>query len=38
MKKAPLKKVIEKTSDIMIDLGKASIIAGVASFFIKPVQ
>jgi len=38
MKKAPLKKVLEKTSDIMIDLGKASIIAGVASFFIKPVE
>jgi len=38
MKKAPLKKVLEKTSDTMIDLGKAAIIAGVASFFIKPVN
>ncbi len=38
MKRAPLKKVLEKLSDIMIDLGKAAIIAGVASFFIKPVN
>jgi energy-converting hydrogenase Eha subunit G len=38
MKKAPLKKVLEKTSDTMIDLGKAAIIAGFASFFIKPVN
>ncbi len=36
MKKAPLKKVLEKTSDIMIDLGKASILAGVALLFIEP--
>jgi hypothetical protein len=38
MRKAPLKKVLEKTSDTMIDLGKASIIAGFASLFIKPVN
>jgi hypothetical protein len=38
MKRAPLKKVLEKTSDIRIDIGKAAIIAGVASFFIKPVD
>ena len=36
MKKAPLKKVLEKTSDIMIDLGKAAILAGVALLFIEP--
>ncbi len=35
MKKAPLKKVLEKTSAIMIDLGKAAILAGVALLFIE---
>jgi len=38
MKKAPLKKVLEKTSDTMIDIGKAAIIAGFATLFIKPID
>jgi len=38
MKKAPLKKVLEKISEILIDLGKAAILAGFASFFLKPVN
>ena len=38
MKKAPLKKVLEKISDITIDLGKAAVIAGFASLFLEPVK
>ncbi|MCI0694644.1 hypothetical protein L0337_21895 [candidate division KSB1 bacterium] len=38
MKKAPLKKVLEKFSDLLIELGKALIIAGFASLFLKPVN
>ena len=38
MKKAPLKKVFEKISDIMIDLGKAAIVAGFALLVVEPVR
>jgi energy-converting hydrogenase Eha subunit G len=38
MKKAPLKKVLEKISDILIELGKALMIAGFASLFLEPVK
>jgi hypothetical protein len=38
MKKAALKKVFEKASDVLTDLGKAAIIAGFASLLIRPIN
>lgn len=38
MKKAPLKKVFEKGGDVLVDLGKAAIIAGFASLLITPIN